>query len=182
MVFKLPSFVNLSYNKLHLFLLSKAFDLSLPMYMAKFFKYGLIGLLVIFFMYAGTGLNVARYCCALCAEYGVEHIAHVPCKDIHQYADHASTHSHMCDGNASKTCDCCKLYRFVTDEGFTQEILEMPDVVKVQLLASVNCALLPLFSSLSIISDAPSDDSCYVLDASFDEGRHVLSRHCVLLI
>lgn len=165
------------------FFLSKAFGLSLSTHMLKhLFKYGLIGLLVIFFMYAGTGLNVARYCCAVCADYGVEHIAHIPCKDIHQYADHAPTHSHMCDGNDSQTCDCCKLYRFVTDEGFTQEILEMPDVIKVQLLVSMHCTLLPLFAFLPIESNATSDDSCYSLMSFLGDGRYVLSRHCVLLI
>lgn len=148
----------------------------------QWFKYGLIGLLVVFFMYAGTGLNVARYCCAVCADYGVEHIAHIPCKDIHKNAGNTSTYSHTCDINANHACDCCKLYRFVTDEGFTQEIFEMPDVIKVHLLGSMHCTLLPLLTCLLVESDAPSDDSCCVVMSYLGDGRHVLSRHCILLI
>lgn len=139
----------------------------------------------IYFLVAGMGVNVVRFCCSACAEQGIEHLAENGCSNLHR--SHCETHNKCCHHHGE---DCtapihhgseCKFWRMTLSDVMLEEVeLRLPNISCLQLpwldVIEPNCqdqTFLPICTqTLSLFTEiSPEDD-----------GRTMLSRHCILLI
>lgn len=101
--------------------------------MLKFLKYCCTTYLLIFFLLAGTGINMVHYCCDECRHAGLEHIVEHKCDAIHHH-----DHHHDCTCHHHGTCQF-KHYMV------SQAIIDAPQQL-VQTIASnvLNVVYMPL--------------------------------------
>lgn len=84
-------------------------------------KYLLTAIFAMFFIFAGTGYNVAKYCCHNCQTKGIDHIIEDICShEITENMSECSTDDHSSDiclnNHETNLNDSCKLVRFTLDQ------------------------------------------------------------------
>lgn len=150
--------------------------------MTKYFKLFFSLLFGLYFLVAGTGFNVVKYCCESCENAGIENVAENTCQHFH----HASNHSSCCHvdkinllNEIEEDAQKCSLERFQvetpslvilsqrTNEGF----------YKILLFSS----FIPTLSSFLLRNDSLLAYSTPVYLSS-SSGRDILRLNSVLLI
>lgn len=148
-------------------------------------------LCAVYFLMAGTGYNLVRYCCGSCENEGIESVVMKTCASVHhnhhEEGETCCHHSHEVSGT-SEAVLCsdvpqemtgCYLYRIQTDTpslisnvNFTQEN---------NIVIDFNFLIFDLFlaTNLNVVSEpvfTPPDN------IPIRTGRDVLAHHAVLLI
>lgn len=148
-------------------------------------KKGLIYIVTIlfatYFLMAGTGFNVVKYCCNSCAEAGIVALANGSCEDVHHHVLNIKKHHQSNDiacSNIEHQPNSCHLLRLYIDT---------PSVVTKPLAVDNTINSVDLFytfqnnftkrSPLSALCVSPPPDYCF-----FSSGREIITLHAVLLI
>lgn len=81
------------------------------------FKYSVVSILAVLFIYAACGYNLAKYCCNTCEAEGIESIINEPC---HTEASTCCSTKHEENNKSECTDDCatntCILYHLKVDD------------------------------------------------------------------
>jgi hypothetical protein len=81
-------------------------------------------LLALFFLVAGTGMNVVKYCCDICSDHGIEEVAINSCGSYHEHETDCcnETESDIHDLNTDIACsdvshqtDGCHILRLIVE-------------------------------------------------------------------
>lgn len=142
-------------------------------------------ILIVYFLLAGIGANVVTFCCAACAEQGIEHVAEKGCSNLHNShteKKEACCHHHEEDCTAPiHHGNECHFWRVTLSDSMLEKAdLHLPHIPCVhlpwlaltelthpdQLSLPIQVQTLPLITYIS----------------SEDYGRTILSRHCILII
>lgn len=147
----------------------------------KGFLYIAIVLFATYFLMAGIGFNVVKYCCNSCADAGIVALANGSCEDVHHHSANLNNHHQSNDiacSNIEHQPNGCHLLRLFID---TPSVVVKPHAVdstinSVDLFYAFenNLTQRSLFSTLSI---SPPLDYCF-----FSSGREIITLHAVLLI
>lgn len=116
-------------------------------------KYTLTALSAMFFMLAGTGYNVAKYCCHHCEIQGIEHIMEESCS--HEMTENMSdccTDNHSpeitINHHASNHTDSCELVRFTLDQFSVEDADTQIEAPSMDLFGMLNPITDPALSEL----------------------------------
>jgi hypothetical protein len=79
--------------------------------------------LACFFLFAGTGMNIIKYCCETCSEHGIEEVAANSCSSFHHQKSsccdsnehHETTHDDMACSDISHQTNDCHVLRLNVD-------------------------------------------------------------------
>ena len=157
----------------------------------KVFKQILTILCVCYFLIAGSGYNLVRYCCNGCANEGIEAVANKSCETIHHEHEHES--NSCCNNQRTSTyqredVSCsdvshqtagCHIWRLQTD---------VPAIVPVMVVTSFGFdvainfpqTILSILYKQALLSAQPAFSPFdNVLPHS---GRDILTYHAVLII
>lgn len=134
-----------------------------------------------YFLLAGTGFNVIKYCCNSCADVGIEALAHGSCEDVHDHSSNLKNNHQGNDiacSNIEHQPESCHLLRLYID---TPSVVTKSSTVdntinSVDLFYTFqnNLTLRSLFPTLGV---SPPPDYCF-----FSSGREIITLHAVLLI
>ncbi|MGN0187316.1 MAG: hypothetical protein ACI392_06175 [Paludibacteraceae bacterium] len=139
-------------------------------------------LLAVYFFAAGSGVNVAHYCCDACAEHGMRMFAEGSCEEVHhnhQHHEHASAHcceQHHRDG-IDTTHNACTLQRVATDIPVNE--IYYPDFAP---LTACVITLTPDADALSAHCATYAPQAYTHAPPLISHGRAVLTRIALLLI
>lgn len=120
----------------------------------------------LFFLLAGTGVNIVRYCCAACAAEGIVHVAESSCTAVHHHHTDAipcacGDHEDMGCSNINHHPDGCHLLRFKVDQPVVAEVFTLPLAVAVHVLFFIEqFQLLPTITEIAV-SEFPENSSIY---------------------
>ena len=156
----------------------------------KVFKQILAVACAVYFLIAGSGYNLIRYCCEDCADEGIEAIVSESCEAIHHKHEHdggtccnhthseANEHENMACSDMNHQADGCYIWRLQTDtpvviaaafEHFDfGAAIEFPHVI-LSFLHEHN------FSAEQTAFSPPDD-------VPLLSGRDILTYHAILLI
>jgi hypothetical protein len=148
-------------------------------------KKGLIYIVTIlfatYFLMAGIGFNVVKYCCNSCADAGIVALANGSCEAVHHHSPDLKNNHQRSDiacSNIEHQPNSCHLLRLYIN---TLSVVAKPIPVdntinSIDLFYAFqnNLTLRSLFPILSV-SQPP--DYCL-----FSSGREIITRHSVLLI
>lgn len=154
----------------------------------KIFTYTIALLCATYFLVAGTGYNVAQYCCASCSQEGIEAVMTKSCAAIHHAHAHENTAccshttpSEHTDGaccSASGQTDGCQLWRLQTD-------IPSVDIKQFQFDDVELTLALPLAILSSLYEIKASETSVPICSLHPDPprtGRDILTYHSILRI
>jgi hypothetical protein len=149
-----------------------------------------------YFLLAGTGYNVIRYCCNQCEDAGVEFLVHHSCEEIHHNqsgcCNHGDMHSEFVEEDnrfvkyqmpvtAGQSCmddKQCEIKRVVLGEytSFSgSSTIVVPELGLVVLFLNKNLAFCLLNQPLNGHSSPPPDNT-------ISTGREILMAKQVLII
>ncbi len=152
--------------------------------------------LSLFFVIAGSGFNIVNYCCNICENEGIEHVAGKSCHAVHTQTDtcceHGShntaqteatescnlqTDDYACSDSGHKT-DKCHLLRIAVDMPVLTAAMHSHVDVELEIFAASFVTLQSVLSNVSFIHNdlAPPD----ILPIS--SGRTLLLKKAVLTI
>lgn len=142
----------------------------------------------LYFLVAGSGYNIIRYCCDGCAEEGIEAVATNSCETIHHTQEHddeacckhdAVEHEDIACSDVNHQADGCHMWRLQTDIPFAHVVaaFEYSDFgVDFELpYAVLNLLDRSAFDQEILFISSPPD-------VPLDSGRDILTYHAVLLI
>ena len=156
----------------------------------KVFKQILAIACAVYFLIAGSGYNLVRYCCEDCASEGIEAVANNSCETIHHKNEHeggaccnhthSTSHEHedMACSDVNHQTDGCHVWRLQTDIPTITSVtfnhfdfgttIEIPYTILSFLHESIFSAEQTAF--------LPPDD------VPLFSGRDILTYHAILLI
>lgn len=152
--------------------------------MNKLIKHSVSLLLAIFFVFAGSGMNIIQYCCNICSEHGIEEVAEKSCSSFHHHADDccgtSEDHKHADDiacSDITHHTQGCHILRLnvetpvlvdgATEIIFPTQFLAVFHFIHADLVLSAENEILPTHSPPNYI---------------FPSGREILSQKSVLII
>lgn len=99
--------------------------------------------LIVCFVWAGSGMNLVRYCCDECRQAGVEHVLTHSCDRVHH---HASCHSADCCHHG----DGCTVTRLEVSDGGISHAIQVPEAAALDVLAlpAIEEELLPATANI----------------------------------
>ena len=138
--------------------------------------------LAVYFLIAGSGFNVAHYCCNACAEHGMRMFAEGSCEEVHhnhRHHEHAS--EHCCElphhDGIGTAHNACTLQRIATDIPVNEA--HQPDVAP-SIIHVV--ALMPAADVLVAQSTAHTSQPSTHAPPLTSRGRAILTRIALVLI
>ncbi len=147
----------------------------------KGLKYIVSIIFTTYFLLAGTGINIIKYCCDSCAEAGIETLAKGLCEDVHRHSPILKNNHQSNDiacSNIEHQPSSCHLLRLFIDTPSVVSKMSTTDITinSVDLFCAIenNLTQRPLFATLSIF---PPPDYSF-----FTSGREIITFHAVLLI
>ncbi len=158
--------------------------------MNSFLKQILTFICAAYFLFAGSGYNIVRYCCEGCAKEGIEVVATKSCEAIHHTGhDHdkesccnhpsSPAHDDMACDNINHQTDGCHMWRLQTDipSVYVAEVINHYDFGSV-----INFPVIIL--SLLYEYDRPAEQTTISPpdNVPLSGGRDILTYHAVLLI
>ena len=157
----------------------------------KVFKQILAVVCAAYFLLAGSGYNLVRYCCEGCASEGIETVANKSCEAIHHEHEHedgaccnhthsaSSGHKDMACSDTSHQTDGCHLLRLQTD---------IPAIVNasfehIKFSSPLDFPIvIPDFFLHESVFQAEQTAFSPPYDIPLFSGRDILMYHAVLLI
>lgn len=147
----------------------------------KHFKYGLVSLLAVLFIYAACGYNFAKYCCSTCEAEGIEALINEPCHNTD--ASCCTNHHEESNNNECSTSGCeqkdCQLYHLKVDESILlSEENKISPKQLIGLIFYANVFVLDIFKDSNFLGktiDPPDKPNPLA-------GRTMLSSNCILRI
>lgn len=139
--------------------------------MKRFFSIVAATFMCIFFLLAGTGLNVVHYCCNACREAGIQHVEESSCEAIHHHEEHH--HDGCCHHD-----NCCWFKHLQVDQAGISQSLHIPAADELQLLA----AFLPAAEQSSCDGQKNYHSYFFADSSPGGSGGCVLSRFCRWII
>ncbi|MFZ4581470.1 MAG: hypothetical protein ACOYM7_02360 [Paludibacter sp.] len=143
-------------------------------------------LLALFFLVAGSGINVVKFCCDICSEHGIEEVALKSCSSFHHHERDCckTSNSHDCDTDSDMACsdishqtNGCHILRLKVEtpvlvDGaaefvFPTDFLAVFHFIHADLVLCAENEILPTHSPPNYI---------------FPSGREILSQKSVLII
>ncbi len=146
----------------------------------KWLTYLTVSILSVLFSYAACGYNLAKYCCSICEEEGIEAIIDEPCHKSEASTCCTSHHNEDADGLHTTNCSdnsCQLIHLKVDDSVFFSATNKLSTTQTVHsILFATN--ILPVFSTANLVSKAliPPDNP------TLKTGRAVLNSNCILRI
>lgn len=146
----------------------------------KWLTYLTVSILSVLFSYAACGYNLAKYCCSICEDEGIEAIMDEPCHKSDANTCCINHHDEDADGLHTNNCNnnyCQLIHLKVDDSVFSSETKKLSNTPVVYSILYANNALL-VDSSVDLLSNAliPPDNPTY------KTGRAVLNSNCILRI
>jgi hypothetical protein len=144
-------------------------------------------ILACFFLFAGTGMNIIKYCCDTCSDHGIVEVAANSCSAFHHEKSsccdsnehHETSHNDMaCSDISNQTNDCHVLRLNV----------EIPTIVSGnQLELNLSKISAVLFFELFLVNPSFELTSSRLIahsppNYSLPSGREILSAKSVLII
>lgn len=159
--------------------------------MKQLYKILISGILVAFFVIAGSGYNIVHYCCDECEEHGIVQVATHSCEEFHQNENHAACSGHhqkhftendhkdMACSEVIHMNDGCHLLRLHTDiPSFQNHAISFGADIHKLLICDLHILILPFQST-----DLVQDEITYPPPLQQNKtGREILKKASVLLI
>lgn len=144
--------------------------------------------LALFFLVAGTGFNIVKYCCHICYEHGIEEVAKKSCGSFH-HEDHSccdsekehetNSHDDIACSNINHHPDGCHILRLnVETPTIVDDFVKKITVPVVDLFSSA----IPTAELFNLADNSFSTDYLYPPNISPSGGREILSLKRVLNI
>lgn len=143
--------------------------------------------LACFFLFAGTGMNIIKYCCDTCSDHGIEEVAANSCSAFHYHESsccdsnehHETSHNDMACSDISHQTNDCHVLRLnvdipiiVSENHFELNFSKLNAIVFLQLFLVTQAFEL---TSSRLIAHSPPN-------YSLPTGREILSAKSVLII
>lgn len=142
--------------------------------------------LAVYFLFAGMGWNLVRFCCTACEHAGIEQVAVRSCSAIHHHSGPEALPSGGCRDFACSdlqhhTEECCHLLRLVLDNTVLQQKQNVPSVAEFVVAAD---ALTPDSSCNPFAFLAQGMPVCAFPESIFfcPPGKDLLPRICIWII
>lgn len=137
------------------------------------------------FLFAGTGYNVAHFCCNECEEAGIEVVAETSCMSVHEHFCHDESTEHH-HGEDSMSClhelqKGCDLERFSVDVP-TFQASDFDFLDYTLLTAELGSFLTVLFSADESLDAYVDSRTLPYIPIRHQEGRQILSKISILRI
>lgn len=153
--------------------------------MKKLTGYILTSLLVVYFVFAGTGYNIVKYCCGECERHGVEYLAHYSCEtESHSgepgsCCEMAPEHGLSHDLQGEFFQKNCSLFRVSLDQFQVMNHNPVRDIYDMNTfpVLIIKALLLPEPEDLPLLSYFNPPD-----DWPSTSGRNILAFKSVLII
>lgn len=91
----------------------------------NWFKYSVVSVLTVLFLYAACGYNLAKYCCKTCEAEGIEALINEPCHNSEATTCCPTKHTENSTSECSNNCgnNTCLLYHLKVDDSilFSEE-------------------------------------------------------------
>lgn len=140
----------------------------------------------LFFLLAGTGLNVVHYCCDDCRAAGIEHVSSRNCEAVHCHQQHDECCHHHAGECSHRGCShhhdgTCWFKHLEVNQGGISPSLSRPEEQVISLL--YNSILNPDRLYSVIINSDREQDLCFDTSPNEDDhGRAIILRVCTWLI
>ena len=142
----------------------------------------------LYFLLAGTGFNIVKYCCNSCEEQGIENIALHSCEAVHHHESsccndlenhHAETQDLACE-NPTHHPETCHMLRLKVEIPVITSAFELKSIENFDFNLFA-CTLNHSFDTVSPLETTntnlpPPDELLYLA------GREILSTKSVLII
>jgi len=143
--------------------------------------------LAVFFLFAGSGMNIIQYCCDICSDHGIEEVAEKSCNEFHHHkssccdseANHSDSHDDMACSNAEHHPKGCHVLRLHVETPTTVAFNYSEQTIQ-QLSLLIFCDLFTTQPSVEFLSSKFRQQP--PPDLSLPSGRNILSEKSVLII
>lgn len=162
--------------------------LTLITYMKTTIRHIFAVILALFFVVAGNGFNIVKYCCNICYDHGIEEVAKNSCDSFH-HEEHS-----CCDSEKEQTSNshddmaCSDINHHTNGCHILRLNVETPTIVDV-FVKKISIPVMQLFSSAIPTAELfkIEDNSICINDLSPPyysppSGREILSLKSVLII
>jgi hypothetical protein len=134
-----------------------------------------------YFLMAGTGFNVVKYCCNSCADAGIVALANGSCEDVHHHSptlkNHHPSNDIACSNIEHQPNGCHLLRLFIDTPSVVVKPLAVDNTINSIDLFYAFQNILVQRSLIPTLSVSPPPDYCF-----FSSGREIITLHAVLLI
>lgn len=112
--------------------------------------------LAVCFVWAGSGMNLVRYCCDECRQAGIEHVLNHSCDKVHHHTPHHDQdYCHHGDG--------CTFTRLEVSDGGISHAIQVPEI------AALDVVVLPAIEE-EILLFATANIETY----TYENTRHTI--------
>lgn len=159
--------------------------------MKQILNYIVSMIIIVFFLLAGTGVNVVHYCCQDCRRAGLEHVIEESCSEVHHHDcaccihhDHLLTDcsEHEDVEGLKESCeheaDGCWIRHLVVEPGAVVHAHILPSVSTHNILIISTCNVLFSYSA----THTKNQYSGHRPYPDKGDGQHVIIRCCQWLI
>lgn len=152
--------------------------------------------LSLFFVIAGSGFNIVNYCCNVCEDEGIEHVAGKSCHAVHTQNDTCCEHGRHDTAQAETTESCdlqtddyacsdmhhktdkCHLLRIAVDLPVLNATLYNDIDTAFEIVGCIDFSINAIFSDVSFIHNDLAPPEILLVSS----GRTLLLQKAVLII